>query len=75
MQYIELGAMKHEYSSDKACPRVRHVSCPKQPTRVVSDTNTTPTHNYTELCDFLKKLVVSMCRCPCHVRCQYPCFI
>ena len=40
-------------------------------TRVVSDT--TPTHNYTELCDFLKFLVVSVCLC--HVRCSYPCFI
>ena len=44
-------------------PRIRRVS--------VSNTDTTPTHNYTELCDFLKLLVVSVCQCPC----QYPCFI
>jgi len=43
-------------------------------TRVVFDTDTTPTLvNYTELCDLLKLLAVSACQCPCPY--PYLCFI
>jgi hypothetical protein len=36
-------------------------------TCVVSNTDTTPTHNYTELCDFLKLLALSVYQCLCPV--------
>ena len=49
--------MKHKHSSDQTCPGVG---------RVTSDTNTTPTHNFTELCDFLKLFAVSA-SCPMSV--------
>jgi hypothetical protein len=61
--------MKHRHSSVRCVPmsdtcRVRH-------------RHDTDTYNYTELCDFLKLLAVSACRCPCCIRCPcpYPCFI
>jgi len=43
-------------------------------THVASDTYT---YYYTELCDFLKLLAVSMCQYPCRVQypCLYLCFI
>jgi len=61
------GSMKHGHS----------LSVSRYQTCVAFDTDTTPTHNYIELCDFLKLLVVSLCQCPCCVRCScpYPCFI
>jgi hypothetical protein len=44
-------------------------------THVVSDTDTTPTHIYTELYDFLKLLAVLACQCHVRCPCLYPCFI
>lgn len=57
-------------------PQIKRIHLSTYRTRVVSDTDRTPTL-VIKLCDFFKLSIVSACQCPCRIRypCPYPWFI